>query len=161
MTLRRFLRWGTLTTGVICLAIGYGLVGRWGLLAVSGLVWLAGILAAGWSTVVFVILVGLAAVGICVGAWPILMILGATAALANWDLANWEDFVADGLPTDTSARFEWRHHTYLASALGAGLLVAIIGQLVSFQLPFGILVLLVALALLGVDQMWRLVKGWG
>ncbi len=159
MTLQRFLKWGTLTTGVVCLATGYGLVGQWGLLAVAGLVWLAGMLAAGWSMVVFVVLVGLATVGVCVGAWPILMILGATLALASWDLANWEDFVADGLPAETVARFEWRHYTYLALALGSGLLVAIIGQLVSFQLPFGILVLLAVLMLLGVDQMWRLVKG--
>jgi hypothetical protein len=158
MTLQRFVRWGTLTAGVICLTTGYGLVGRWGLLALAGLAWLAGVVAASWSMAVFVVLVGLAAVGICVGARPTLMILGAALALASWDLVNWEDFVADGLPADTSAQFEWRHHTYLALALGSGLLVVIIGQLVSFQLPFGILVLLVALVLLGVDQMWRLVR---
>ena len=85
MTLQRFLKWGTLTTGVICLATGYGLVGQWGLLAVAALVWLTGILAAGWSVVIFIVLVGLAAVGICVGAWPTLMISGATLALASWD----------------------------------------------------------------------------
>jgi hypothetical protein len=160
MTLQRLLRWGTLTAGAACLAAGYGLAGRWGFLAVSGLAWLAGILLAGWSVVVFVVLVGLAAVGIYEGAGPILMILGATLALASWDLANWEDFVAGGLPAETSARFEWGHHTCLALALGSGLLVIIIGRLVSFQLPFGILVLLAALALLGIDRMWRLVKGW-
>jgi hypothetical protein len=159
MTLQRFLKWGTLTIGAICLIIGYGLIGQWVLLAVAGLVWLVGMLASEWSGVVFMVLVGLAAVGICVGAWPILMILGATLALASWDLANWEDFVADGLPAETTAWIERRHHTYLALALGSGLLVAIIGQLVNFQLPFGVLILLVVLALLGVDQMWRLVKG--
>jgi hypothetical protein len=159
MTLQRLLKWGTLTAGAICLTTGYGLIGRWGLLAAVGLVWLAGMMAAGWSVVVFVVLVGLAAVGIYEGAWPILMILGATLALASWDLANREDFVADGLPTEITARIEWRHHTYLALALGSGLLVSIIGQMVSFQLPFGILMLLAALVLLGVDQTWRLVKG--
>lgn len=157
MTLQRFLKWGTLTTGVICLITGYGLIGRWVLLAAAGLVWLAGVLAARWSMVVFVVLVGLAAVGICVGAWPTLMILGATLALSSWDLANSEDFVADGLPAETTAQFEWRHHTYLALALGSGLLAALIGRQVSFQLPFGILVLLAVLVLLGIDQIWRLV----
>jgi hypothetical protein len=159
MTLQRFLKWGTLTVGVVCLALGCGLVGQWGLLAAVGLAGLAGILLAGWSAVAFVVLVGLAAVGICEGAWPILMILGATLALASWDLSNWEGFVADGLPDETAAWIEWRRYTYLALALGSGLLVTIVGRLVSFQLPFGVLMLLAALVLLGVDQTWRLVKG--
>ena len=159
MTLQRFLKWGTLTAGVVCLASGCGLVGQWGLLAAVGLAGLAGILLAGWSAVVFVVLVGLAAVGICEGAWPILMILGATLALASWDLSGWEGFVADGLLDETTAWIEWRRYTYLALALGSGLLVTIVGRLVSFQLPFGVLMLLAALVLLGVDQTWRLVKG--
>lgn len=141
------------------MAAGYALIGQWGLLALAGLVWLAGVVAARWTVVVFVVLVGLAAAGACAGAWPSLMIVGATLALASWDLANWEDFVTGSLPAETVARFEWRHYAYLALALGSGLLAAIIGRLVSFQLPFGILVVLAAMVLLGVDQMWRLVKG--
>jgi hypothetical protein len=158
MILPRLLKWGCLTAGVVCLAAGYARIGQWGILALAGLVWLAGVLAAGWSGEVFVVSVILAAVGVCVGAWPTLMISGAMLALASWDLAHWEQFVADGLPAADAARIEWRHYAFLALALGAGLLVALIGRLVSFHLPFGILLALTALALLGIDQIWRLVK---
>lgn len=159
MTRQRLLKLGTLTAGVICLMAGYGLAGRWGLLAAAGLVWLMGILTDGWSTVVFVVLVGLAMGGISIGVWPLPMIFGATLALASWDLANWENFVAGGLPDETTAWLERRHHIYLALALGSGLLISIIGQMITFQIPFGVLVLLIVLVLFGVDQIWRLVKG--
>jgi hypothetical protein len=159
MILPRLLKWGCLTAGAVCLAAGFALIEQWELLALTGLVWLAGVLVAGWPGVVFVVLVVLAAVGVCAGAWPILMVLGATLALASWDLASWEGFVAGGLPAETVARIEWRHYAFLALALGAGLLAAILGRLVSFQLPFGILLVLAALLLLGIGQIWRLVKG--
>lgn len=158
MTLQSILKWGCLTVGAACLAAGHAMIGQWGLLAMACLAWLAGMLVARWSAGVFVVLVGLAATGICAGAWPTLMILGATLALASWDLANWEGFVADGLPAETVAQFEWRHYAYLTLALGSGLLAAIIGQSVSFHLPFGILVALAILVLLGMNQIWRVLR---
>ncbi len=159
MNLPKLLKWGCLTAGVVCLAAGYAQIGQWGLVALAGLVWLTGVLTAGWSGVVFVASVGLAAAGVCIGAWPTLMILGAAMALASWDLASWEGFMADGLHPQIVARIGRKHYAFLALALGAGLLAAIVGRLISYQLPFGVLAVLAALVFLGVDQIWRLVKG--
>lgn len=159
MKLAKLLNWGCLTAGVVCLAAGYALIGQWWVLALAGLAWLTGLLTASLATAVFLVLVSLAAVGVYVGAWPGLMILGAVLALASWDLASWEGFVAGGLPAEAVARLERKHYANLAAALGGGLLAAIAGRLISFQLPFGILLALAALALLGIDQIWRLVKG--
>ena len=35
MTLQRLLKWGTLASGVVCLAAGYSLIGQWVLLALA------------------------------------------------------------------------------------------------------------------------------
>ena len=158
LTMQRLLKWGALTFCVLCLAAGDARVGQWILLALAGLAWLVGVLAAGWSGVVFIGLVGLAAAGVCAGAAPLLMILGATFALAGWDLAHWESFVAAGLPPEALARFEWRHYAYLTLALGLGTLAAIFGREISFQLPFGVLVVLAMLLFLGVDRVLHFVK---
>jgi len=158
LTMQRLFKWGALTACVLCLAAGDALVGQWILLALAGLAWLVGVLAAGWFGVVFLALVGLAAAGVCAGAWPTLMILSATFALAGWDLAHWESFVAAGLPVETRARFEWRHYAFLTLALGLGTLAAIFGREVSFQLPFGVLVVLAVLLLLGVDRVLHFAK---
>jgi hypothetical protein len=158
MTLPRLLKWGSLTAGVAFLAAGYALIHQWWLLGLAVLVWLGGIFADKWSVAVFVGMVGLAAAGVYMGAATILVVLGATSALASWDLASWEDFVAGGLPAEAITRLEWRHYAYLALALGAGLLAVILGRLVRVQLPFGVLLILAVLVFLGVDQVWRFTK---
>jgi len=156
MTPHRLLKWGCLTIGAICLTAGYAAIGQWVLLVLAILSWLAGIFTAGWSALVFVVYVGLAAAGIIVGAWPIVMILGATLALAGWDLANWENFVASGPRDKSISQYGWKHYANLGLALGSGLLVTIVGRLVNFRLPFGILAGLVVLVFLGVDLVLRL-----
>ncbi len=157
--MQRLLKWGCLTVGVVCLAVGYALAGQWILLALAGLAWLVAVFVAGWFGTMFIGFIGLAAAGVCTGAWPPLMMVGATLALASWDLADWEGFVAAGLPPETLARFEWRHYAYLTLALGGGLLAAILGRQVSFQLPFGVLAVLAILVLLGMDRALHFVKG--
>jgi hypothetical protein len=158
MTPQRILKWGCLTAGVLCLAAGYGWIGLWALIALAGLVWLACLAAAGWFGKACLGIVGLAAAGVCAGAWPPLMILGATLALAGWDSASWEDFTVGGLPAETAARVGREHYLRLALALGLGLLAAIAGRLVSFQIPFGVLAGLSAILLLGIDRIWRFVS---
>ena len=158
MTTQRVLKWGSLTAGVLCLAAGYAMTGRWVFLALSVLAWLVGLFAAGWLGVVITVLIGLAAAGVCVGAPPILMILSATLTFAGWDLSHWESFVAAGLSPEAVARFEWRHYAFLTLALGSGLLLALLGRQVSFQLPFGILLVLAILLLLGLDRVLHFVK---
>jgi hypothetical protein len=157
MTLLRLGKRGCLTVGVFFLAAGYAFAGRWWLIVPAGLVWLAGV-AAGWSSIVFVSLVCLAAAGVCAGAWPPPMIIGATMALAGWDLASWEDFAADGLPAGAATRLGRRHSAGLALALGSGLLAALLGRMVSFDLPFGVAAALAVLLMMGMDQLWRFTR---
>jgi hypothetical protein len=159
MTPQRLRKWGFFTAGAVCLAAGYSMVGLWGLLPLAGLAWSAGVIAAGWSSGVFVVFVGMAAAGVHMGAWPPLMIIGASFALVGWDLASWEDFVAGDLPAKTVAWIEGRHYAYLGLAVGAGLLVALVGRLISYSLPFGVILVLAALELVGLYQVWRLVRG--
>ncbi len=153
-TRQKLLKLGFLTAGAACLVAGFAQAGQWLLLALAFLAWLAGMLAAGWFTTVFVAAVGLAAAGVCNGAWPPLMILGATLLLASWDLASLEGFLAPGLPAG-AAHFERRHYGYLALALGHGLLAALLGRLLSLEIPFGILAALALLVILGIHQVWR------
>ncbi len=156
---RKLAKLGFLTIAVACLATGDALVRQWGLVALAVLAWITGVLAAGWFTAVFIAIVSLAATGVWAGAWPPLMILGATLALASWDLANWEDFMANGLPVETVPRIERGHYASLALALGGGMVIVMIGRLVSFHFPFGFLAIVATLAMVGVDQLWRLFKG--
>jgi len=77
-------------------------------------------------------------------------------ALASWDAVRGDAFLAGELPAEVEARLERMHNSNLALALGPALLVAVAGGLIHFQVLFGVLAVLVLLALLGLDRMWRL-----
>lgn len=146
-----------------CLAVGYAIVAQWVALAViviSGVVWLVAVhkrLAAEWFSVMLVIFVGLAAVGLLTGIPPILMIFSATLALASWDLALFDRMVTglSSTSAETLTLFEHSHYQSLALALGLGLLMALGGRLLRFEIPLSGMILLVLLGLLGLDRVWR------
>jgi hypothetical protein len=146
----------------VCLAVAYAQVGRWIALAIVLLTFLAWLLARkrpsiGLSSTALVISVGLAAAGLFAGASPFLMMLSATFALASWDLVLLDHTLTDDSNSSakTIALFENRHYQSLALALGLGLLVAVTGQLIHLQIPLGGMILLVILALFGLDRVWR------
>jgi hypothetical protein len=129
------------------------------LVALAGVVWVTWLFA-GTSVAPFflAVAVGLAAVGLGLGASPYLMLPGVTLALVSWDLMRWDAFVAgEGLPLNMT-RLARKHYAALALALVPSLLIAIVGQQVRFSIPFGVLIGVVALALLGLDRVWRLVR---
>jgi hypothetical protein len=146
----------------VCLALGLAMAGQ-------ALPALAALLAGGsllftrrqpffWlATGALIVLVALAVLGTMLNAAPILMLLGAAAALAGWDLAVTEierpandeaDAMADGL-------LERCHLRLLGLALGAGLLAGAVGQYVQVQLPFIVVVLLAGLGVWALERVFK------
>jgi len=133
----------------LCLAAGFAAAGGWpgvvaSLLAVAG--WLAAQHRDGaWlGSLMLPASVLLAAVGVFVGASPFLMVLGGALALASWDLTQFCHLLAGQAPGPEFSRMVRRHFASLGLVMGAGLLAALASQVVAFQLPFLVIVALVA-----------------
>jgi hypothetical protein len=146
---------------ISCLAVGYAIAGQWVALAAVLIVFLGWLRARQWLSswlpvAALVGAVGLAAAGLLVGAPPVLMILGATLALASWDLVRFDHSVTGDPSAKTIARLEKKHFESLALALGPGLLVAVAGRMIRFQIPTGVMILLVIVALLCLDRVRRM-----
>ena len=160
MTIHRLLRFLCPAAFAVCLAAGYALAGQWAGLALAGLMLLAWLFAAAWPPALLLAAsVAASAGGVWVGASPFLMIPAATLALAAWDLVRWDGFLAGDVPAEVRARLERRHYACLALAIGPALLAAMAGSGLRFELPFGALVAVVLLALLGLDRLWGQTKG--
>jgi hypothetical protein len=160
MALRRLIQIGCAIAATASLLAGYAGVGSWvGAAAVLGasLAWVRGVRrpSGGMTSTALLIYAGLAAAGLLAGAVPFWMILGATLALGGWDLALFDHTLAGALPASSIAHLEKKHLTSLALALGPGLLIAIIGPLIRFQMSLGVMALLVILGLFGLDRVWR------
>jgi hypothetical protein len=161
MFLRKVLNLVLLILIPLCLTLGYSQVGP-GMAFTAGLVVLgAGLLARRWPqtwlpSIALVVTVGLAVIELCQGAPPLLMLAAAALALANWDLA-----LLDRLPPGSSSfreltLLETKHYQSLLLALGLAFPVVLIGRIVHFQVPFGIMILLVILAFFGLARVWRI-----
>ena len=160
MTSFRLLKFVCPAAFAACLGAGYALAGQWAGLLLAGLIWLAWLFAASWPpSLLLAASVAASAGGVWVGASPFLMIPAATLALASWDLVRWYGFLAGHVPEDVKARLERRHYACLALAIGPALLAAVAGSTLRFELPFGGLVAVVLLALLGLDRLWGRIRG--
>ena len=154
---RRLLLLACLLAALACLAGGYGMAGYWpagiaALLPLAGLGFAAR-RPAGWlPAACLAALVCLAAGGLLTRAPALLMIGGATAALAAWSLANLDRALAGVPPSESEARLEWVHLLTLALALGLGLLLAAAGALLPLPIPFALLIVLVLLDLYSLDR---------
>jgi len=87
------------------------------------------------------------------------MILSAALALAGWDLLLWDHALPDDLSASMLSRITYSHYSSLALALVFGLLAALAGRLLRIQLPFGVLIFLVILALFSLEGLWRTLGG--
>ena len=163
---RKILSYACLLGCTVCLAVGQVMTAQWLALIITlvcGAGWWVAVykrLAAGWFSVMLVVLVGLAAVGLLAGNPPVLMIFSAALALASWDLALFDRTVTDLASTsaETLTLFENSHYQNLALALGLGLSLAIGGRLLRFEIPLSGLIVLVFLALFGLDRVWRALR---
>lgn len=143
----------------LCLAIGYQQFGAWAALVglFTFLFWLA---ARRWKTL-WMASLGLAAAvtaavyGLAHGAALIWMLPGAALALASWDLTLLDARLANHPPGATLDALIKTHYAVLLPALGLGLLVVALGQLIRFQIPFFFMLVLVALAYFSLNRLLR------
>ncbi len=96
-------------------------------------------------------------VGLLTGATPFLMLLSATFALASWDLVLLDQALAgsSGSSAQAVTLLEKRHYSNLALALGLGLVITVAGRMIHLQIPFVGMIVLMILALLGLDRVLR------
>ncbi len=166
MPLRKILSLLSLTLLLLCMAIGYIIVGGGIAIAttlVALLVWLPNYKwpSAWLPAIALAVSTGLAAIGLCVGAMPALMLLAATLALAQWDLANLSQAQAGNIPNRGVALLEKKNFQSLALALGLALVAILTGRLIGFQIPFGGMILLVLLAFFAFGRFWRMLSSPG
>ena len=127
MILRRTISLACPIMCTICLAAGHAAHG-WGIVVMAGAsTGLAWWLANKWPatalpSAALVISIACGAAGLLTSAPALLMILGATFALASWDLVLFNRIQADNpiSSTPTIALFQNRHYRSLALALGFG-----------------------------------------
>ena len=157
MPLRKTLLIICLIISVLCLAAGYALTGKWlgaALAILTGPAWL---LARKYQESWLLFICLLISVGL-IGAIPLLMIFGSGIALAVWDLV----FLDIGLGSDSSGeqtcRYENKHLQVLAMALGFGLVVTSLGRFINLQIPFIVMILLIAFTMFALDRVWTYIK---
>ena len=156
---RKILFFICMILSVFCLAAGYSIAGQWiGALAAILMVpawlfvrkhpdtWL--------PSICLFTSVGLAAVGRLTGSPPGLMICSSGVALAVWDLLFLDDAMGGKSSGEQTRQFESKHLQSLALALGSGLIVTFLGRLLNLQIPFVVIVLLVALLVFGFERIW-------
>jgi hypothetical protein len=138
------------------LAAGQTLMG----LIASGLIALVWVLALRmptrrWlPTTALVISVALSAGGIWFKAPAVLMIFTASLALLNWDLLS----LGQNSAVELTPGFERSHIQWVLIALGSGLLLVVIGQLIVIRLPFILTLLITILALFSLDRIRIVIK---
>ena len=164
MTLRKTSFFACLALSMFCLAAGYAASGKWvgGALAVAtGLAWLPARKYPASELPVLCLLssVCLGAVGLLTtGSAPALMLSGTGFALATWDLLLLDDALKGSSSGGQTRRYENKHLQSLALALGIGLVAALGGHLLNFEIPFAVMMLCVLLLLLGLERGWSAIK---
>jgi hypothetical protein len=109
-------------------------------------------------SVALLVSIGLAAVGLFIGAPPFLMLLGATLDLEIWDLVNFDHVLAGSSSAKTVTLLEKQHYISLGLALGLSLLVIIACKTIRPKIPFGGLILLVILAFFSMGRLWHMIS---
>ena len=153
----RFLIWLSLAAAMSVLVLGFARGGYWALSSIPvalALLWLLGVryerrwlvgfvLPAYACAVVAVSLLGMS---------PIWLVAGVTSLLAAWDLQFFKWRVKPAAKIDGEERLIQRHLARLAALCALGLLLSLGVLLLQLRLGFGFIVLLGALAILGLRQ---------
>jgi hypothetical protein len=152
-----------LVVSMLCLAAGYGIAGQWigaVIAVITGLAWLPArkYPDSGLPFICLVVSVFLAVVGRLSGSPFLLMICGSGFALAVWDLVFLDDALGSNSIGEQTRRYENKHLQALALALGCGLIVAFVGRLINFRIPFMVMMLFVALLIFGLERIWGTIK---
>jgi hypothetical protein len=160
MPLRKILAILCPAISAISMAYGFALPGIWfgvitSFFIFGGWLFLLRRPSNGLSVAVLVISVCLSALGLLIGASPLLMVIAATLALASWDFVLFNASLPGEQPGKSVALLEKVHLESLALAVGLGLIVSIAGHFIRFQIPFIVMVLLVILGLFSLERVWR------
>ena len=155
-----------ITLSVLCLVGGYGMVRQWIGAAIAILIGPAWLLARKYPAsllplICLLMSIAMAVAGMLMGSPPVLMIFGATLALAAWDLVLLSSVLGEHSLTEQTQLFESQHLRSLLLALGSGLLVVFLGRFLTIQVPFLVLVLLVAFLLFALDRVMGSIKKTG
>ena len=152
-----------LAASALSLAAGYGITRQWIGAVIAVLIaplWLLArkYPASGLPLFCLLASVCMAVVGQLIGSPPLLMILGSGIALAAWDLLLLDVALGKNSSGEQTRQYEHKHLQSLVLALGSGLFMACLGRLLALQVPFVLLVLLVGLAVFGLNLIWSYIK---
>jgi DMSO reductase anchor subunit len=148
-----------LAISTLSMAVGYGLAGQQigaGVSLLIALGWLAGFKYRASYLVYFCMfgVVCLATAGLIIGITYWLMIAGLSFALAAWDIVLLRISFFQNQSNSNTRAFENKHLQSLGIAIGIGLACSIPFHLVTFQLPFIVMLGLIVLAGLGIERVW-------
>jgi hypothetical protein len=152
-----------LMVSVLCLVAGYGIAGQWVGVVIAIIMGPAWLFARKYTDlwlphICLLISVCLAIVGSLTGAPPLLMICASGFALVVWDLSFLDAALGSKSSGEQTRQYENRHLQSLMMALSSGLVIAFLGRLLHLQVPFFVLVFLIALVLFGLDRVWGYIK---
>ena len=160
MSLRKIAFSISFILSLLALAAGYFLIGQRFALLVVALLFIGWLLAlkypepSGLPPICLISSIILAAAGVLLSAVPILMILGAAAALAAWDILLMNH--PPSIPMDSD--WEVKHLQTLLAALAGALLLVTAGLWFKLQLPFIVLLLAAATSFFALDRIRLLLK---
>ena len=162
-TMSTYLLRGCGLAAIVCLVCPFGLTGQWSVIVFLGTALLLGWLfrskiGALFLSVQFVFYLLAVCAGLLMKLEFVWIIVGVTAALGCWDLAQFRPRLQTGTRTDLVLLLERRHVQCLTAPLALGLLLALMGVFLRVQLPFGWLVFIVLLALGSLYGFSRLVQ---
>jgi hypothetical protein len=104
---------------------------------------------------------GVCLVGTFLGLRSVLLFLGMTAALNAWDADRFYRRWKDTLEREANNPLERRHIFRLLMVDGVAISVAILGLTIKTQLSFGLMLLIVVIALISLSQLVRLLRNPG
>ena len=138
-----------------CLLLGYALAGNWPVALVLAAVALFWILmskkSAFWaSSGALVAYLGLCVVGILLNCPLPPLVLGSLSTLTWWDLTDSGQGFCSEPPGKFRRLLEKHRLQSLALMIGISLMLEAAGLWLSLQLPFGVILLLVILAMIGI-----------
>lgn len=146
-----------LAISAVCLFLGYYPASSWQVLAalvVMAVLWFFARKSTSlWPTsAILTIYLLVAAGGLLAGYSTYLLIIGSVAALSCWDLALFNQSLAGDQQQAHVGVLEKNHLQSLGLAALIGLILVIAGLQIRLTLPFGVIVLLVLLALFGLER---------
>ncbi len=109
----------------------------------------------------FFVFTGGCLVGTFLGLRSMLLFLGMTAALNAWDTDRFYRRWKDALRREANNQLERRHIFRLLFVDGVAISVAILGLMIKTQLSFGLMLLVVVIALISFSQLVRLLRNPG